>query len=382
MTIMMNLVALEVLIINLFTTYHCSKKRFSREKTVALFVAFTLFLMTLNQFVFEPILPKPFNGEGLYLIIGLLYFIPLLIAYDQTVKRTALVMFTVWIYTTMIYSVARRLAEFSAVETAYPVLIIQTALFALTYAFFYAFIQRKFMYVVIHADSKTTTISLWLSVLWFSVVWLMNVDFYYGSVIIDFLIMILLIVSILMSYFVFNALTQAEIIKNTMTKLSLHDELTGLRNREALRKDMQALIQSRTAFSVVFMDLDRFKSVNDAYGHAKGDVYLKQFSKALEDRYRDSASVYRMSGDEFVMIHPRTDEQSVSDVLESIRRDRAFDPPFMGASVGCAHYPEDASELSELLHLADTNMYQVKKERHVSQAVSIMKKDGLNEQET
>ncbi|MFW6284998.1 MAG: hypothetical protein ACOC2X_01330, partial [Bacillota bacterium] len=100
----MNLVALEVLTINLFTTYHCSKKRFSKGMTIALFVGFTLFAMALNQFVFRPFLPSPFNGEGLYLALGLLYLLPLLIAYDQSVKRTVLVMFTVWIYTTMVYA--------------------------------------------------------------------------------------------------------------------------------------------------------------------------------------------------------------------------------------------------------------------------------------
>ncbi|MFW5913610.1 MAG: hypothetical protein ACOCSM_00975 [Bacillota bacterium] len=227
----MNLVALEVLVVNLFTRYHCFNKRYSKVRTSTLFVAFTLLVMGLNQYVFRPILPEPFEGEGIYLVLGLSYLIPLIIAYDQSLKRTAPIMFTTWIYTTMIFSVARRTAVFWMPEEADPVLIIQTALFLIAYAFFFAFIRKKFMYVVEYADSKTTTVSVWLSVLWFFVVWLLNLDFYYSSFAIDFLIMMFLIVSILLSYFVFNALTQAEILKNTMAKLSLHGELTGLRNR-------------------------------------------------------------------------------------------------------------------------------------------------------
>ncbi|MFP4077897.1 MAG: GGDEF domain-containing protein [Bacillota bacterium] len=379
----MNLVALEVLAINLFTTYQCSRKRFSVVKTWTLFVAFTLLMMGLNQFVFHPFLPEPFNGEGLYLVLGLLYFIPLVIAYDQPYERTALIMFTTWIYTTMIYAVARRMAELWIAEAPYYVLVLQTVLFLISFAFFFAFIKKKFMYVVEYADSKTTTITVWLSVLWFSVVWLLNLDFYYSSFAIDFMIMMLLGVSILLSYIVFNALAQAETIKDTMAKLSLHDELTGLRNREALRKDMQGLLQKGAPFSVIFMDLDRFKSVNDDYGHAKGDAYLKMFAQVVEGRYKDAASVYRMSGDEFVMILPEADESKVCNDIETLRFDEeAFEPPFLGVSVGCAHYPKDAEELSELLHIADTNMYQIKKRRHADQGASLLKKDDENEYAT
>ncbi|MFW5893440.1 MAG: GGDEF domain-containing protein, partial [Bacillota bacterium] len=101
------------------------------------------------------------------------------------------------------------------------------------------------------------------------------------------------------------------------------------------------------------MDLERFKAVNDEHGHAKGDAYLKQFAKALEVQYQETAGVYRLSGDEFVMLHPEADEQSVCNQIETLRFDETFEPPFLGVSVGCAHYPKDAEALSELLHIAD-----------------------------
>ncbi|MFW5913611.1 MAG: diguanylate cyclase domain-containing protein, partial [Bacillota bacterium] len=141
-----------------------------------------------------------------------------------------------------------------------------------------------------------------------------------------------------------------------------------------MRKEMQELLEKRASFSVIFMDLDRFKSVNDDYGHARGDAYLKMFAQAVEGCYKDSASVYRMSGDEFVMIYPGGDESTVCSNIESIGFEESFEPPFLGVSVGCAHYPKDSEQLSELLHIADTNMYQIKKRRHAAQGTKFCKR--------
>jgi diguanylate cyclase (GGDEF)-like protein len=120
-------------------------------------------------------------------------------------------------------------------------------------------------------------------------------------------------------------------------------------------------------FSVVFMDLDRFKSVNDEHGHAEGDEYLKNFARTIEGMYKEYGNLYRMSGDEFVLIHTSPDNTRLCHEIEQF--DFKGDPgrAFLGVSVGCAHYPDDATTVSELLHIADTNMYQVKKRRHAEQ---------------
>lgn len=367
MGLTLNLVALEILAVNLFTTHQCSKKRYPTGVIVLFYALFTGLVMVSLQWILRPVLPSPLDGEALYLSVGILYFVPLALAYDQPFKRTALIMFTAWIYTTMIYAFSGRLAPIALPSNDGALLLIQTALLIVTYGFFHAFIRRRFLYVLSHADGDTVSMSLLLSVLWFMVVWLLNLDFHYTTLLIDISIMVLLIVSILFTYLVFHALTLAEESKKAMTDLTLHDELTGLRNREALRKDMIALLQKATPFAVVFMDLDRFKSVNDQYGHAEGDEYLRNFARTIEGRYKACGNLYRMSGDEFVLIHANPDNTAVCDEIE--RFDFKGDPgrSFLGVSVGCARYPDDATTVSELLHIADTNMYQVKKRRHAEQ---------------
>lgn len=379
MGVTLNLVALEILAVNLFTTHQCSRKRYSTVIILMLYAVFTGLIMALLQWGMKPLLPTPLEGEGLYLFVGLLYFLPISIAYEQPFKRTALIMFTVWIYTTMIHAISGRIASLVPSSTEGSLLLIQSALLILTYGLFYIFIRRRFLYVLFHADGDTTSTSLLLSVLWFMVVWLLNLDFKHSSLMIDVSIMGLLIVSILLTYLVFHTLTMAEESKKAIASLTLHDDLTGLRNREALRQDILALMKKPDPFTVIFMDLDRFKEINDEHGHGEGDAYLKRFARAMESKFKGAGSLYRMSGDEFVLIHTTPDSAGICRQIGAFRFDSDHPVAFLGVSVGCSVYPFDAVDVSGLLHIADTNMYQVKKHRHATQGALNDSKDDSHE---
>jgi diguanylate cyclase (GGDEF)-like protein len=89
------------------------------------------------------------------------------------------------------------------------------------------------------------------------------------------------------------------------------DDLTGLYNRrylllEAIKK-LKSAEQSEMPLSIVFIDLDHFKNVNDTYGHARGDVVLKEFGEFLKRELRQNDTVYRYGGDEFICILPNAD---------------------------------------------------------------------------
>lgn len=156
-----------------------------------------------------------------------------------------------------------------------------------------------------------------------------------------------------------------------LTKLATHDSLTGLPNRNLLSDRLQqALATARrdnAHIAVMFIDLDEFKSINDMHGHAIGDKLLKEAAKRTQDCMRESDTVSRIGGDEFIVLLPTIEaEPAAMVVAEKIRM--ALSQPFelagkslcISSSIGIAIYPEHGSTDSELLKNADTAMYYAK----------------------
>jgi diguanylate cyclase (GGDEF)-like protein len=123
-----------------------------------------------------------------------------------------------------------------------------------------------------------------------------------------------------------------------------------------------------TPFSVLFLDLDYFKDINDTYGHLTGGKVLIEVSRILKAKVRDEDTVIRYGGDEFTMILPNTDSAGARDVAERVRK-AIKEHVFLGregkfirvtASIGVATYPDDARTREELLDQADRAMYRGK----------------------
>ena len=165
---------------------------------------------------------------------------------------------------------------------------------------------------------------------------------------------------------------QRERDADTIRHLAQHDELTGLPNRK-LFADRLALAlarakRERKTAAVMFIDLDRFKEVNDTYGHAVGDRVLCGAGRLLRAALRTTDTVARHGGDEFTIILENVaDVPSIETVAEKIRS--AFMPPviveksdgvFVTPSIGIALYPLDAEEPESLLNAADAVMYDAK----------------------
>jgi diguanylate cyclase (GGDEF)-like protein len=151
-----------------------------------------------------------------------------------------------------------------------------------------------------------------------------------------------------------------------------HDALTGLPNRVLLRDRLTQTIASARRSSqrcyVAFIDLDNFKQVNDTLGHAEGDMLLAQVARRLSETVRETDTVARPGGDEFVLVLPDVTEENSETALEKIRS--AFARPFtladgdhvITASIGVAVYPDDGRSEDELLEHADAAMYEAKHE--------------------
>jgi len=146
---------------------------------------------------------------------------------------------------------------------------------------------------------------------------------------------------------------------------AITDGLTGVKTHrflmEALSSEWKRSTRTNRVFALVLMDLDRFKFVNDFYGHLEGDVVLQRVGHILEQNCRSSDVVARYGGDEFVILMPETSVEQASQLASKLRGWVASDPLLrdknITASFGIAGFPVHGSTPQELIQVADSSMY-------------------------
>jgi diguanylate cyclase (GGDEF)-like protein/PAS domain S-box-containing protein len=168
-------------------------------------------------------------------------------------------------------------------------------------------------------------------------------------------------------------ITELKHLQEELYYVASHDQLTGLSNRMLFNDRLQqALVRAKrrdSLFALMYLDLDHFKPVNDAYGHKAGDAVLVEVGKRISGCVRESDTVARMGGDEFTVIlsdisGPGAAEHIAAKII------RVLTAPFpvgenecsIGVSIGIAVYPQSGQTADELMVKADTAMYQVKKQ--------------------
>jgi len=155
--------------------------------------------------------------------------------------------------------------------------------------------------------------------------------------------------------------------------LALHDVLTGLPNRTLFHDRLEQALLRRSGtdapVSVLLIDLDQFKMVNDTFGHHSGDELLKEVSRRIQSNVRASDTVGRAGGDEYLVVLPGADSTQALVVAGTILN--ALNAPLsldghqivVGASVGIANRPQHSEDLSALMRFADIAMYRAKREK-------------------
>lgn len=159
---------------------------------------------------------------------------------------------------------------------------------------------------------------------------------------------------------------------------ALHDPLTGLANRRYLHESLQRTMAQKNRHGgkllLAFIDLDKFKAINDHYGHQTGDAFLQQLASRLQGTMRDGDLVSRYGGDEFIVmacVAADADESQAEASLRS-RLEQAttgrFELPgvaleYAGPSIGIVHWQPGGADMESLILQADQAMYQVKQER-------------------
>ncbi|HCR12068.1 MAG TPA: hypothetical protein DIU49_01800, partial [Desulfovibrio sp.] len=169
---------------------------------------------------------------------------------------------------------------------------------------------------------------------------------------------------------IINDVTERRRAEELVTRMSLHDGLTGLPNRalymDRLRQTLALAERSGETAAVYFVDLDRFKEVNDAFGHEAGDRVLVEAAKRLAACVRRSDTVARLGGDEFVILTPLVDPKRLADfartINQALARTYQIDDHRMviGSSIGVVTAPGDGITVDNAIARADLALYRAK----------------------
>jgi diguanylate cyclase (GGDEF)-like protein len=182
-------------------------------------------------------------------------------------------------------------------------------------------------------------------------------------------------------------ITQENESKNALAYLALHDTITGLANRTALMLELSKRIdelQDGKSGAVFFVDLNKFKEVNDTLGHAAGDELLRLVGNRLRRSIRESDFLARLGGDEFAIIQADVSKARDIEVL-ALRIQEIVCNKYeiqgttvqIGASIGVSIFPEHGTDEDELLALADSCMYKCKSEKSLFN-VGPMSRKGIS----
>lgn len=169
-------------------------------------------------------------------------------------------------------------------------------------------------------------------------------------------------------------INQSKSLAKQLKHKASHDELTGIHNRagfeQALKREFVRAKRNSRLFSIMFIDLDNFKEINDSLGHYAGDCLLKEVSKRIQQTLRESDFFARMGGDEFAIINYDIDSFEIIQYIAQ-RIVECFSVPFVieessiitSCSIGIAVYPQHGANTVSLMCNADTAMYQAKRDK-------------------
>ena len=367
MKLILSIPIIEVLILNLISTDRCLKKRYSGRRTALVLALFSAAIFTILFFALDDINNRP-NGQ--YMLVGFAFLPVLYVLYEARMIICIITMCTCWVYTLGVFSVAFLCASLWFAGEAICGLIIETVIFLISFRLFTRYILSRFIFVVenIEAVDKSLNKFIFLnSSLNFFVLALTQRFFLDGAgSYLKLALLLMFLCSIFIMDFIMYRIVYDSIRASRLERAVFTDSLTGIGNRTGLQKRLQEYLEKGEAFSAVFMDLDKFKSVNDHYGHLIGDAYLKHFAKlSMETVMPGGGAVYRFGGDEFVALYGgKIPEQLVDELRECRRWDIGAPCPFYQVSVGVLYCDKPHEENAEsILRAVDQMMYKNKAEK-------------------
>ena len=208
------------------------------------------------------------------------------------------------------------------------------------------------------------TISFVLLICIITITNLINISDFYAS-------LFILGTSFVGLFFTINETKKNNILVKKLSSEAMHDGMTGLLNHRYFEKRLNEEIERseryQQNFSLLFLDLDKFKRINDTYGHQFGDYVLKQTSKIIQKSVRNIDVVSRYGGEEFSVILVNANRNDAHKTAERIRKEIEFNEFIDGdvkekltISIGIGIYPTDANNFNGIISFSDRKMYKAK----------------------
>ena len=347
---------------NLFTIDRCCHRKYSFLKTFLMLFLFSAVLFGISYTFAEEL---SFQGDGSLSLYGLVFLIPFRYLYREKLPLLFIIVCTCWVYTLGILSLSIQIAGMLEPGSWFFIWTIQNLLYLLTLVPFYKHLVPKYIFVIEHIslfDKRWYKYMVLNNCLSFLLLVVINWYFLKEETSFEKILILFLLLSIIcVSYLILYQIVLDAIKINDLKQEVSHDPLTGLRNRAQLWTDLQSVSKTGQTFSVLLMDLDRFKLINDQYGHIAGDQYLKHFARISSDILRELGRVYRFGGDEFVAVCPGVIPQEIIGRLKECREwDSGAPCPFNQVSIGMLLCEPPHSDVEEILQRVDRLMYQNK----------------------
>ena len=234
-----------------------------------------------------------------------------------------------------------------------------------------------------YAGLATTSI-LWISLLFYSEYWFEHSDIVATFAITTFLVPLFYLNYIIQAHKKNDALSEE---LSSVAEDAYHDSLTGLANRKTYTEELKRAFKEKKFFALLFIDLNKFKSINDTYGHHSGDEVLQEVARRLNSQIDEEDFLARLGGDEFVIISrkkkvflPKFIEKIEQNVIGYHEIDENI-KVHIKLSIGISMYPDDAKSSTMLAKYADIAMYAAKKKEdshHVFYAdMQVKKKNSV-----
>ena len=355
---------LEMLIINIVTTHKCCRRKYSSVGTGMFLFAFSAGLLFICWEIY--LRTGVFSGDSSFFLVGFLYLLPYTFLYEEKTFRLFVIMCMCWSYSMGVIALSIQIAGCLEVTNRYIwILGVENLIFLITLLPFYRAVVPKYIFVLRNIESlgqrwyKYLVLSSSLS--FFSLAMVNRVLQTGESSFSKVVVLFVLLASIYVVYFILYGIVRDSIEMNHLEHAAFHDPLTGLGNRAQLLMHLNELKNAERVFSVLFLDLDQFKQINDQYGHAVGDKYLIHFARLCTQTLESRGRIYRYGGDEFVVLYYGAASQAEAERLRECRGwDSGAPCPFNQVSVGVLVCSPPCEDAEQILKKADRIMYQDK----------------------
>lgn len=353
----------EVIICEQILIISSLKRKFKLWSIISVNVLITVLITLLAVFVLSK--QESFgDGGGRNLVLGLLFLIPGTLLFKGSIYERIVVNLAAFTFGIGLLVISIRVGYIFSGEYFYlSAFISYTILSIITLPITLKFLKNRFVTMLSNLSNKARITLLQSALVAFFLIILLN-----SAITRDTNNIQKAIVAVLLFYFVminykliidYNEQTK---MNDTLLTLSFTNKVTNMANSLKFYNDIDEMINNQETFILCYIDLDRFKMINDTFGHIKGDEYLSLFGERLRGIESELVSCYHLSGDEFCVVS-RENYDYTFKLVSEIDIDVLNDMEFLGMSYGFSIFPKDGTRIKEVLSKADKNMYKVKKSK-------------------